>query len=90
MVQTMKHKKDKKKNIQIHTETNEVQNSDTTKIMKSLEMKIKYIVAKETDKHDNYLHPQFKYRNDYDLYSINEDNYDNTSTVQIGKELKEK
>lgn len=46
--------------------------------------------AKETDKQDNYLHPRFKYRNDYNLCSIIENKYNNTSTVQIEKQLEER
>ena len=82
MVQTIKHKKIIRKN--------EVQNSNTTKIMETLEIKIECRAAKETDKQDNYLQTQFKYRNDYNLYSINEDNYNNVSTLQIRKDLKER
>ena len=46
--------------------------------------------AKEIDKQDNYLHPRFKYRNDYNLWSINENKYNNTSTVQIEKKTRGK
>ena len=45
---------------------------------------------KQTEKQDNYLNLKLKYRNEYTLYSISEDNYNNKSTVQIGKELKER
>ena len=63
---------------------------NTTNSIETTEMEIKYIAVKETDKQDNYLHPRFKYRNDYNLYSMNKDKYYNTSTVQIKKELEER
>ena len=64
MVQTIKHKNDNKKNIQMHRETNNLQNSNTIKIMKNFEMESEYRAEKETDRKYNHLHPQFKYRND--------------------------
>ena len=53
-------------------------------------MESEYRAGKETEKKDNYLHPQFKYRNEYNIYLTNEDNNNNKTTVQIGKELKER
>ena len=90
MVQTIKHKNDNKKNIQMHRETNNLQNSNTIKIMKNFEMESEYRTGKETDRKYNYLHPQFKDRNEYNIYSKNEETYNNKNTEQIGKELKEK
>ena len=57
--------------------------------MENFEMESEYRAGKVTDRKDNYLHSQFKYRNEYNIYLINEDNYNNKNTVQIGKELKE-
>ena len=45
--------------------------------MENFEIKSEYRAGKETDRKDNYLHPQFKYRKQYNIYSINEDNYNN-------------
>ena len=46
MVQTMKHKNDNKKNIQIHMEINNVQNSNIIKTMENFEMESKYRAGK--------------------------------------------
>ena len=90
MVQTMKHKKENKIKIQIHKGNSNVHNSHTTKTMENFEMESEYIMGKETDRKDNYPHSQFKYRNEYNIYSINEEIYDNKNIVQIVKELKER
>ena len=50
-------------------------------------MNIKKRAARETDKNKNYLHPQFKYRIDYNLYSIKDHKYSKTSIVQIEREI---
>ena len=82
-------KKENKNNIQINKGNNNVQNSNITKTMENFERESEYRAGKEIDRKDNYLNPQFKYRNDYNLYSMNEDNYNNVSTLQIRKDLKE-
>ena len=68
VVQIMKNKKENKNKIQRNKGNNNVQNSNTTKIMESFEMESEYRAGKETDRKDNYLHPQFKYRNEYNIY----------------------
>ena len=86
----MKNKKENKNKIQINKGNNNVHNSNTTKTMKNFEMESENRAGKETDRKDNYLHPQFKYRNKQNIYSKNEENYNNKNTEQIGKELKER
>ena len=90
VVQTMKQKIENKIKIQIHKGNSNVQNSHTTKTMENFEMESEYMAGKETDRKDNYPHSQFKYRNEYNIYSINEEHYNNKNTVQIVKELKER
>ena len=53
IVQTMEHKKENKKKIQISKENNNVQNSNTIKTMENFEMESEYRVGKETDRKDN-------------------------------------
>ena len=90
VVQIMKNKKENKNKIQINKGNNNVHNSNTTKTMKNFEMESENRAGKETDRKDNYLHPQFKYRNKQNVYSKNEENYNNKKTEQIEKELKER
>ena len=90
VVQIMKNKKENKNTIQINKGNNNVQNSNTIKTMENFEMESEYRTGKETDRKYNYLHPQFKDRNEYNIYSKNEETYNNKNTEQIGKELKEK
>ena len=53
-------------------------------------MESEYREGKETDIKDNYLHPQFKYRNEYNIYSKNKENCNNKNTEKTEKELKER
>ena len=51
---------------------------------------MKYIAVKAIEKKDNYLHPRFKYRNKYNLYTTNDDKYNNISKLQITKKSEDK
>jgi len=68
LVQIMKYKKENKNNIQINKGNNNVQNSNITKTMENFERESEYRAGKETNRKYNYLHPQFKYCNEYNIY----------------------
>ena len=86
----MKNNKENKNKIQLNKGNNNVQNSNITETMETYERESEYRAGKEIDRKDNYLHHQFKYRNEYNIYSKNEENCNNKNTEKIEKELKER
>ena len=63
---------------------------NTKKSLDTIEMAIKYRATKAKERKYNYIQPRFKYCNDYNLYTRNENKYNHTSNVKIAEEPKDR